>query len=85
MSSPAPAGLTAASPNTASPDTASTGGARAEQPPPAGGRVAVVSPLVRRLAREAGLDITAIRGSGRDGLITRHDVDLAIEAHHWPS
>ncbi len=41
----------------------------------------VVSPLVRRLAREAGLDITAIQGSGRDGLITRRDVDLAIEAH----
>jgi 2-oxoisovalerate dehydrogenase E2 component (dihydrolipoyl transacylase) len=44
-------------------------------------RVAVVSPLVRRLARDAGLDLTAIRGSGRDGLITRRDVDLAIRAH----
>ena len=76
MSSPAPAGRTAASP-----DTASNGGTRSDQPPCPGGRVAVVSPLVRRLAREAGLDITAIRGSGRDGLITRHDVDLAIEAH----
>jgi pyruvate dehydrogenase E2 component (dihydrolipoamide acetyltransferase) len=43
-------------------------------------RMAVVSPLVRRLAREAGLDLTAIRGSGRDGLITRRDVDLAIRA-----
>lgn len=85
-SSPATAGRTAASPDTAStdavsPDTASTGGAHAEQPPRSGGRVPVVSPLVRRLAREAGLDLTAIRGSGRDGLITRHDVDLAIEAH----
>ena len=76
MSSPAPAGRTAASP-----DTASNGGTRSDQPPRPGGRVAVVSPLVRRLAREAGLDITAIRGSGRDGLITRHDVDLAIQAH----
>jgi 2-oxoisovalerate dehydrogenase E2 component (dihydrolipoyl transacylase) len=55
--------------------------ARADQPPRAGGRVPVVSPLVRRLAREAGLDVTAIRGSGRDGLITRRDVDLAIRAH----
>ena len=53
----------------------------AGQSPRPGGRVAVVSPLVRRLAREAGLDVTAIRGSGRDGLITRHDVNLAIEAH----
>ena len=53
----------------------------ADQPPRSGGRVAVVSPLVRRLAREAGLDLTAIRGSGRDGLITRRDVNLAIRAH----
>ena len=63
------------------PDAASTGGARADQPPSPDGRVAVVSPLVRRLAREAGLDVTAIRGSGRDGLITRRDVNLAIQAH----
>jgi pyruvate dehydrogenase E2 component (dihydrolipoamide acetyltransferase) len=70
-SSPATAERTAASPH----------GARAGQSPSSGGRAAVVSPLVRRLAREAGLDVTAIRGSGRDGLITRHDVDLAIEAH----
>jgi 2-oxoisovalerate dehydrogenase E2 component (dihydrolipoyl transacylase) len=55
--------------------------ARADQPPLTGGRVPVVSPLVRRLAREAGLDITAIQGSGRDGLITRRDVDLAMKAH----
>jgi 2-oxoisovalerate dehydrogenase E2 component (dihydrolipoyl transacylase) len=75
MPSPATAGRTAASPA-----TASSGRAHAGQPPASGGRVAVVSPLVRRLAREAGLDITAIRGSGRDGLITRHDVDLAIQA-----
>jgi pyruvate dehydrogenase E2 component (dihydrolipoamide acetyltransferase) len=55
-------------------------GSPAMPPPRAAGRVAVVSPLVRRLAREAGLDVTSIRGSGRDGLITRHDVDLAIKA-----
>jgi 2-oxoisovalerate dehydrogenase E2 component (dihydrolipoyl transacylase) len=46
--------------------------------PPAG-RLAVASPLLRRLARNAGVDLTAIRGSGRDGLITRRDVDAAIE------
>jgi 2-oxoisovalerate dehydrogenase E2 component (dihydrolipoyl transacylase) len=70
-SSPRAAGPVAASPGTASPG----------QSPPPSTRVPVVSPLVRRLAREAGLDVAAIRGSGRDGLITRHDVDLAIEAH----
>ena len=81
MSSPATAGRAAASSGTASPAAAaSQGGTRADQPPRPHGRVPVVSPLVRRLAREAGLDLTAIRGSGRDGLITRRDVDLAIRA-----
>jgi 2-oxoisovalerate dehydrogenase E2 component (dihydrolipoyl transacylase) len=55
--------------------------ASAGQSSPAGGRVPVVSPVVRRLAREAGLDVTAIRGSGREGLITRRDVELAIGRH----
>jgi 2-oxoisovalerate dehydrogenase E2 component (dihydrolipoyl transacylase) len=69
------------SPRAAGHIAASPGAASADQSPSSGGRVAVVSPLVRRLALEAGLDVTAIRGSGRDGLITRHDVDLAIKAH----
>ena len=46
--------------------------------PAANGRVAVASPLIRQLARNAGVDLTAIRGSGRSGLITRRDVDAAI-------
>jgi 2-oxoisovalerate dehydrogenase E2 component (dihydrolipoyl transacylase) len=53
-------------------------------PPAAHGPVAVVSPLVRRLARDAGLDLAAIRGSGRDGLITRRDVDAAIAVASAP-
>ena len=44
------------------------------------GRVAVASPLIRQLARNAGLDLETVRGSGRGGLITRHDVDAAIDA-----
>jgi pyruvate dehydrogenase E2 component (dihydrolipoamide acetyltransferase) len=44
------------------------------------GRVAVASPLIRQLARNGGVDLTVIRGSGRDGLITRADVDAAISA-----
>jgi 2-oxoisovalerate dehydrogenase E2 component (dihydrolipoyl transacylase) len=60
---------------------AATGAMSAAQSRAANGRVAVVSPLVRQLARNAGIDIAAIRGSGRDGLVTRRDVDAAIEAH----
>jgi 2-oxoisovalerate dehydrogenase E2 component (dihydrolipoyl transacylase) len=48
--------------------------------PASNGHVAVASPLIRQLARNAGVDITAIRGSGRGGLITRQDVDTAINA-----
>jgi 2-oxoisovalerate dehydrogenase E2 component (dihydrolipoyl transacylase) len=44
------------------------------------GRVPVASPLIRQLARNAGVDITTIPGSGHSGLITRHDVDAAINA-----
>jgi pyruvate dehydrogenase E2 component (dihydrolipoamide acetyltransferase) len=38
----------------------------------------VASPLIRQLARSAGVDLTTIRGSGRGGLIIRADVDAAI-------
>ena len=48
--------------------------------PASNGRVPVASPLIRQLARNGGVDLTAIRGSGRDGLITRADVDAAISA-----
>ena len=40
----------------------------------------MASPLIRQLARNAGVDIATVRGSGRGGLITRQDVDAAIEA-----
>ncbi|MGW3804171.1 dihydrolipoamide acetyltransferase family protein [Streptomyces clavifer] len=42
------------------------------------GPVAVVSPLVRKLARQHGLDLHRVVGSGRDGLILRTDVESAI-------
>ena len=48
--------------------TATTGDIRV---PPRNGRSPVASPLIRQLARSAGLDLTTIRGSGRGGLITR--------------
>lgn len=42
------------------------------------GPVAVISPLVRKLARQHGLDLRLVEGSGRDGLILRTDVESAI-------
>ncbi|MEY9908006.1 2-oxoisovalerate dehydrogenase E2 component (dihydrolipoyl transacylase) [Catenulispora sp. MAP12-49] len=45
-----------------------------------GVRIAVVSPLVRRLAKEGGLDLASVRGSGPEGLIMRRDVEAALAA-----
>ncbi|MFB7399685.1 dihydrolipoamide acetyltransferase family protein [Streptomyces rubiginosohelvolus] len=42
------------------------------------GPVPVVSPLVRRLARQHDIDLRRLAGSGPDGLILRADVDRAI-------
>ncbi len=55
-------------------------GGNGVKPLASNGRAAVASPLIRQLARNAGVDVTAIRGSGRGGLITRRDVDAAIDA-----
>jgi 2-oxoisovalerate dehydrogenase E2 component (dihydrolipoyl transacylase) len=38
----------------------------------------VISPLVRKIARDNGLDLTEIIGSGPEGIIRRTDVEAAI-------
>lgn len=43
--------------------------------------VPVISPLVRRLARDNGLDLRQLEGSGPEGLILRADVEDALRAH----
>ncbi|GAB3179135.1 pyruvate dehydrogenase E2 component (dihydrolipoamide acetyltransferase) [Micromonospora palomenae] len=40
----------------------------------------VISPIVRRLARERGVDLTAVRGTGTGGVIRRADVEAAAAA-----
>src|SRR5690606_16252707 len=64
------------------------GAGTTESPAPApssGGPVPVVSPLVRRLARENGVDLRALAGSGGNGLVLRRDVEAAIAAARSPS
>lgn len=64
--------------------------APAPAPASAPAPVAVRSPLVRRLARDLGVDVNTISGTGSDGAITRADVlraavDSAVDsvaAHH---
>ncbi|MDX3309123.1 dihydrolipoamide acetyltransferase family protein [Streptomyces sp. ME08-AFT2] len=63
---------------------AEAGAARAPHTAP-GGPVPVISPLVRRLARENGLDLRQLTGSGPEGLILRADVENALRASATPA
>ena len=64
---------TAAAPSAAAPVPAA-----AAAPVPAAGAPRCISPLVRKLARDAGLRLAEIRGSGADGLILRSDVEAVL-------
>jgi pyruvate dehydrogenase E2 component (dihydrolipoyllysine-residue acetyltransferase) len=46
-----------------------------EEPSPAGGSTAKASPVVRRLAREKGIDLADVEGSGPEGRILREDLE----------
>jgi 2-oxoisovalerate dehydrogenase E2 component (dihydrolipoyl transacylase) len=67
-------------------------GGKAPQPMPAptteatdGGEHARLSPAVRKLAGEHGIDPTAIKGSGMGGRVTRDDVLAALEGQEAPA
>ncbi|HEY1567460.1 MAG TPA: dihydrolipoyllysine-residue acetyltransferase [Solirubrobacteraceae bacterium] len=76
----------AAEPTTAPAEAVEAPSQPAESPPPAqpapapaparanGGGPIYASPSARRLARELGVDLSAVTGSGRKGRITRDDV-----------
>lgn len=49
-----------------------------EPPASQAGPVPVISPLVRKLARDNSVDLHALRGTGPDGLILRADVEAAL-------
>ncbi|MFE4307477.1 dihydrolipoamide acetyltransferase family protein [Streptomyces sp. NPDC056891] len=77
---PAPAAVAAPAPAAvAAPAPAAVAVAGHEGPVP------VISPLVRKLARDRGLDLREVRGSGPEGLILRADVELAIAALERPA
>ena len=46
---------------------------------------AVRSPVVRHLAAQSGLDLNAITGTGKGGVVTRHDVEQAVAARQPPT
>jgi pyruvate dehydrogenase E2 component (dihydrolipoamide acetyltransferase) len=74
---PAAAGSAAAPP---APATIEMGREVAPAPKTAGGERIFVSPLARRLAVEAGLDLGQIDGSGPRGRIVKRDIEKVVAA-----
>ena len=80
---PAPAGekpapAAAPSPAPAAQATAAPAPAAAAPAATTGGERVFSSPLARRIAKDAGLDISAIGGSGPHGRVVKRDVEAAI-------
>jgi len=50
---------------------------QAAEPPPAAGGAVRVSPVARRLAKQLGVDLSTVSGTGRNGRISREDVERA--------
>ena len=74
---PQGAEATAASATSPEPAASDTGSGAM---PDRGPRSRILSPLVRRLADEHGLDLSRIEGSGTGGRITKQDVMAAIDS-----
>jgi pyruvate dehydrogenase E2 component (dihydrolipoamide acetyltransferase) len=51
-------------------------------PPKKDGHGERLSPAVRRLVAESGVDVARIRGTGRDGRVKRDDVLAHLQIHH---
>ena len=74
---PAPAPEETA-PAPAAPDPAAPATAPASTGTSAAGARVFASPLARRMARQAGLDLAAIAGSGPNGRIVKADIEAAL-------
>jgi 2-oxoisovalerate dehydrogenase E2 component (dihydrolipoyl transacylase) len=75
-SSAPPAPSTPLAPSVAAePPASSASGLAAPERSP---RVPVISPLARKEARDAGLDLAALTGTGPDGVVSRGDIRAAI-------
>ena len=55
------------------------------QPAPAASDGGALSPLVRKLARERGVDVASIRGTGAGGRVTKEDVLAATDGGARPA
>ncbi|MCK6186658.1 MULTISPECIES: 2-oxoglutarate dehydrogenase complex dihydrolipoyllysine-residue succinyltransferase [unclassified Pseudomonas] len=69
-------GSAAAAPAAAAPAAASAPAAA----PAAGGEDPIAAPAARQLAEENGINLASIKGTGKDGRVTKEDVVAAVEA-----
>jgi 2-oxoglutarate dehydrogenase E2 component (dihydrolipoamide succinyltransferase) len=81
----APAQTQVPAPATAAAAAAASGGGAVAEMRERGPRSKILSPLVRRLASEHGIDLDTVEGTGAGGRITKHDVMAAIERGPAPA
>ncbi|TDD91511.1 2-oxoglutarate dehydrogenase, E2 component, dihydrolipoamide succinyltransferase [Saccharopolyspora karakumensis] len=82
---PAPAAPAPAAPAAPAAAPAPAAPAQEEEAPANNGGAPYVTPLVRKLANEHGIDLTSIKGSGVGGRIRKQDVQAAIDAKQAPA
>ncbi|XKU41047.1 2-oxoglutarate dehydrogenase complex dihydrolipoyllysine-residue succinyltransferase [Pseudomonas [fluorescens] ATCC 17400] len=64
----------------AAPAAAPAAAAPAAAAPAAGGEDPIAAPAARQLAEENGINLASIKGTGKDGRVTKEDVVAAVEA-----
>jgi 2-oxoisovalerate dehydrogenase E2 component (dihydrolipoyl transacylase) len=75
---PVPAGALASGPGPGPASSPAPGPTASPARPGRPGPVPVISPLVRKIARDAGLDLASVTGTGPSGLVRREDVRTAL-------
>ncbi|MCJ0973349.1 2-oxoglutarate dehydrogenase complex dihydrolipoyllysine-residue succinyltransferase [Pseudomonas sp. PS1] len=74
------AASSSAAPAAAPAESSAPAAAPASTPAPAAGEDAILAPAARKLAEENGIDPNSVKGTGKDGRVTKEDVVAAIEA-----